>query len=302
MVDRGGTTQRRTSVLIGTALVLMVSGCAGASASATSSDGGSLSPEPATPFSSPTTTTAPSASATVLVGFQYGDILRVEVNRLAVRQAPLLSSPLAQGYRFDGVSNVPTGDIRLNPGDFVSVHLGPLQVGDTIWYLVRPAKGGGSTAAPVAWDAGSGVGPGDPAWVAASVGADQYLTLDRRPETSEIEQFLPVGITMSGTGDGESESQPRHDMFLFNWAAAVIDDSAPCAFSVTLRPDDGTDPPVVAAQASTPNVAQGALQGPGAVASTPWAPTPAGGLGHSFTVSVKSGCAWSVGLHSLAHD
>jgi hypothetical protein len=245
---------------------------------------------------------ASSASPSVLTGFQYSDVLRVEVNGLAVRQAPLLTSPLAQAYRFDGVRNVPLGDVRLNAGDFVSVHLGPLPVGDTVWYLVRPAEDARLGYSTVAWDAGSGVGPGDPGWVAASVGLNQYLTLQRRPEASEIEQSLPVGVTVSGTGDYESGPQPRHDMFLFNWAAAVIDGSARCAFSVTLLPDDGSEPVAVAVQTSTTNVAQGALQGPAAVASTPWAPTPAGGPGHSFTVSIKSGCAWAVGLHSLAHD
>jgi len=240
----------------------------------------------------------------VITGFQYSDILRVEVNGLAVRQAPSLTSPLAQGYRNDAVTMVPTGDVRLNAGDFVSVHLGPLPIGDTVWYMVWPAEDARLHYSPTAtWDSNGDietVGGSDPAWVAASVSEDQYLTLYQRPSTSEIEQFLPVGLTLSGMGDYESEPQARHDLFLFNWAAAVDDHPSPCAFSVTLVPEDGAEP-VVAIETSTSDVAQGPLGGPGAVPSTPWGPS-AGSSWDSFTVSITSGCTWTVGLHALHHD
>ena len=57
MVDRGGTTQRLTSVLVGAALVLTVSGCRGASASASASGAAS-----ATPIESSSASSTPDAS------------------------------------------------------------------------------------------------------------------------------------------------------------------------------------------------------------------------------------------------
>lgn len=87
----------------------------------------------------PMPTDAPRASPSVAAGFQYQDILRVEVNGLAVREAPSRTSPLAQGYEAVGGTVQPLGDVRLDAGYFVSVHLGPLRNGDTVWYLVWPA-------------------------------------------------------------------------------------------------------------------------------------------------------------------
>jgi len=65
MVDRGGTTQRLTSVLVAAALVLTVSGCAGASASASASGGASATPhESSSASSTPDASTAPAWTAT----------------------------------------------------------------------------------------------------------------------------------------------------------------------------------------------------------------------------------------------
>ena len=65
MIERGGTTQRLTSVLVGAALVLTVSGCAGASASASASGAASATPhESSSASSTPDASTAPAWAAT----------------------------------------------------------------------------------------------------------------------------------------------------------------------------------------------------------------------------------------------
>lgn len=236
-------------------------------------------------------------------GFEYSDILRVEVNRLAVRTGPTLDSALMQGERIVGVAAAePIGDVRLDTGDFVSVQLGPLPIGDVVWYLVWPAEDARLMYSTVSWNTtpgGDGSGPG---WVAGAVGQEPYLALYRRPEVSEVEQYLPVGLNVSGTGDYVSEPQARHDMFSFDWAAAAAADSdaTPCAFSVNLHPIDGVAP-IVAAKTSTSGVAQGPRSGPGSIPDTPWGPS-AGGSWDSFTVRITSDCTWTIRLTPLHHD
>lgn len=249
----------------------------------------------------PTPASVPSASPSMSSGFQYADILRVEVNGLAVRTAPSLTSPLSQGYRAAGLTVEPTGDVRLNAGYFVSVHLGPLWNGDTAWYLVWPAEDARLHYNTGTWWDSNGdfgiVGGVDPGWVAASVGEDLYLTLYRRPEPSEIgEDFLMV----SGTGNYESGPLPRHDLWGFNWAVAVSDWPLPCPFAVTMVPEEGAEP-VVAVETSTIDVEQGPVTGPGSQIGMPWGPS-AGGSWDSFSVSISSGCNWAVGLWLHGHD
>src|SRR3990172_2574404 len=65
MVERGGTTRRLTSVLVAAALVVRVSGCAGASASASASGAASATPhESSSASSTPDASTAPAWTAT----------------------------------------------------------------------------------------------------------------------------------------------------------------------------------------------------------------------------------------------
>jgi len=271
-------------------------GTAGATATASTT--------PTTPGinSSATPDTEPSSTPAEHTGFHYSDILRVEVDGLAVRTAPSVSSGLVQGYRVVGVPAIePTGEVRLNAGDFVSVHLGPLPVGDKVWYLVYPAQDARLHYGFVAWSsAPENAGLSEPGWVAGSVGDQQYLTLHRRPETAEIEEYLPVGLTLSGTGDYNSAPQARHDLFTFNWAVALADQDASCAVSITLVPEDGAEP-VVAVDTSTNSVAQGPMSGSGAALNLPWGVS-AGGTWDTFTVSITSGCTWVIGLHALHHD
>jgi hypothetical protein len=79
----------------------------------------------ASPTAKPSVTAPPTPGSSVITGFGFSDILRVEVNGLAVRVSPTLSSPLAQGIER-------AGDVRLDAGDYVSVELGRLAIGDVV--------------------------------------------------------------------------------------------------------------------------------------------------------------------------
>jgi hypothetical protein len=116
----------------------------------------------------------------VLEGFAWNDILRVEVNRLAVRTAPYTDMPLATGWVWNGNEYTPIGELRLGAGDFVSVDLGPLEIGDITWYRVWPAEGGQLNYSTVNWDGKNNGGDTNEAgWVAAAAGSEIYMTLAR---------------------------------------------------------------------------------------------------------------------------
>jgi len=143
----------------------------------------------------------------VLGGFHLDDILRVEVNSLAVRVKPYTSVPLATGSTFDGTKLNSIGPVRLNVGDYVSVELGPVKIGDTTWYRVWPAEGGRLHYGLTSWDTNGQVDDGtEPAWVAASVGSDVYLTLHEAAHPEPWMSGLPLlaagadGTPVAGAG------------------------------------------------------------------------------------------------------
>lgn len=268
----------------------------------------------ASPELSPATPTqAPSASApAVHGGFEDGDILRVEVNGLAVRQGPSVSSPLTQGARVLADSTLePMGDVRLGAGELVSVHLGPLLIGETAWYVVWPAEryGHGSNDTYMWTAPDSGESSSSPGWVAASIGQDQYLTLHRRPSSSETAVFpegSPGTLVVAGSGNYESEPQGRNPFFALTWAVARGDRSAPCAFSMTLLPEGGAAAAVVALEVSTADIAQGPtgtdgpfMQGAWVMGTNDWGVE---GSWDTFTVSISSGCIWAVRLEPLGYS
>jgi hypothetical protein len=309
--------RRRLSIL---AVAVVACGCAApaadisqgasatAAASASASDGASSEPPTPSPTPSSTASDAASASPSITTAFEFLNILQVGVDGLAVRSAPSVISPLAKVYRWNGQTHLAIGDARLAAGDYVSVELGPLQIGDTVWYLVWPAEDARLHYSPSqSWDANGDFetnGGNDPAWVAASVAEDQYLTLFRTTDPSEYANWPaggPMTVMVSGTGDYMSEPQVQHDMYDFDWAAAVPDQAVPCSFSVTLVPEDGAEP-VLVIETAVADSEQGPTQGPAGVVDTPWD----GSAGHPgdalFRVSVRSGCAWAFKLEPLPHD
>lgn len=242
----------------------------------------------------------PPASAFPTETFLYSDILKVQVDRLAARVQPKRSSALVHLYDTTGESPLDRGEVRLKKGDYVSVQLGPIRVGATVWYLVWPATGTTLHGAGAGWYTGSpaDVSPG-PAWVAASVDADVYLTFHRRPDVEEIEAFEPLGLNAAGTGPFESAAQPRHDGWLLHWAAAAPDSGSSCSFRVTLAPSDAAVAAREPLDTSTSGVKVSPIQG--TFVSAPWLPA-APGSWETFTLQVAGTCRWAVRLTPLHHD
>ena len=192
-------------------------------------------------------TATPAATAALADGFHYGDILKIQVNRLAARIAPKRTAALVHGYDLSGPAPIDGGSVRLNKGDYVSVQLGPVPIGDTTWYLVWPATATTLHPGGLEWYTSP---PPDSspvaAWVAASVGSDVYMSLQKRPSTAELESFQPIGLNVAGTGNYVSAPQARHDGFLIDWAAAAPTSGTSCAFKLALAPADADFTPEVA--------------------------------------------------------
>jgi hypothetical protein len=280
----------------------------------------SVSPEPsplASPVPSPlpSATAAPSPTATSPAAtqpppsaepsrpeasagaFRFGDVLALTVDGLAVREGPSVDSPRLHGYQVVGVSTATDlGEVRLGLGDFVSVEIGPLPVGDMTWYLVRPAQGGELGFSTVSWRPAGVDGGSSPGWIASATGERQHAALHRRPNPAEI--VGGDGPMMAGTGDWVSEPQPRHDLFRLQWAVAAT--VSPCRLIIQLVPESGS-PSFTAVDAVTSGVVQGALTGPSQVIEPPWGERTEGDW-DSYVVSVRSSCPWSVGLWRLEHD
>lgn len=193
------------------------------------------------PVSSPSTSASASASApspTPASGspeFGFEDILRIEVDRLAVRVAPLSHMPLATGWQ-DGITDV--GDVRLDSGDFVSVDLGPLRIGDTSWYRVRPAENGQLGVSSVVWDTKfDGPNGMEPGWIAAVAGDEERVSLEAAAVHEPFLDGLP--LLVSAVGDLESDTFEGYDKYLIEWAYASVDEQPEhCGFYVALVTPD----------------------------------------------------------------
>jgi hypothetical protein len=250
----------------------------------------------------PTTTPAatPAATAALAHGFHYGDILKIQVNRLAARIAPKRTAALVHGYDLSEPAPIDGGSVRLNKGDYVSVQLGPVPIGDTTWYLVWPATATTLHPGGLEWYTSP---PPDsspvPAWVAASVGSDAYVSLQKRPSTAELESFMPIGLNVAGVGNYVSAPQARHDGFLIDWAAAAPTSGTSCAFKLALAPADSDFTPVVAVSTTTTTVKLSSLNGFGY--TTDWLPIPPGSW-ETYTVTVTSTCNWAFRFIRLEHD
>ena len=263
-------------------------------------------PSDAAPSLAPTVEPTPEVTAVPIVpphlnpGFQYVDLLKVQVNKLAVRKQPKRTAGLIHAYDiFHDPDPADLGEVRLNTGDFVSMHLGPLPVGDTTWYLVW-----GAEATEFHTSDWYSKPPFDgslaPGWAAAKVGAKDYMTLQRHATLEEIESFLPLGVNAAGFGDWQSELQPRHDGFLLDWAAAAPTQGTSCSFRIRMVPEDpGAEAHVALAEVTTTTVKVAPVTG--AVVNAPWLPIPDGAW-DEFRVSVDSTCNWAVRLTPLHHD
>jgi hypothetical protein len=257
------------------------------------SAGASRTSPPVSPDSTESFAPSPSWSASpsqgtafgdLLEGFGWNDILRLEVNDLAVRRGPYTNMPLATGYTLDGAS---IGEVRLDAGDYVSVDLGPVQIGDTTWYRVWPAEGGQLHYSTVSWDIKNNRG-NQPGWVAASVGPNVYLTLHQAFESDPGATGLPRTLLVSGTGDYRSAPQDGFDYFGLYWVYLIDDQGAPCDFVVTVEPVGGGQGVVGVSESTTGYFEEGQT-----TVNRDFAP---------YQLAVASGCEWSLRLEPFAHD
>ena len=306
-----GTVTARPRFLALALLVTLAAGACGGQGEATSgpSAGGATPAGTAAPSAAagaspvPTTivpTATPAATPLLNPGFRFADILRVQVNSLAARIAPKRTAALVHAYDISGPAPVDGGSVRLDKGDFVSVELGPVPVGDTVWYLVWPAAGAKLHPSGLEWYMTPPMaGQPGPAWMAASVGGDVYLKLERHPTAAEIEAFGPPGVMAAGRGSYVSEPQPRHDAFQLGWAAATPSSGTSCKIKITLVPADADFAPKVALETSTTSVKVSPLEAVNVGA--PWLPADAGSW-TTFTINVTGTCNWAFHLVRLEHD
>jgi hypothetical protein len=290
-------------------VIAIVAGCASPVASPGASSGTAgpidsgplLTPPPTlSPTDAPAgPSSSPGSPGTVTTdGFHFDDILKIQVNRLAVRTAPTKTARLVHQYLILGTKASDLGEVRLNTGNFVKVQLGPLQVGNITWYLVWPASGAKLDDQTTNWyDQAPLAGQPVPAWIATAVGTAKYVTLERRPTSAQIEAIEAPGLVVAGTGNYVSAPMPRHDAFLFWWAATITGTATTCAFKVQLVPDDLDFDPLTGVDTSTTSVNAAAVAG----ASLPWV-VASSSTWAMFTVQITSSCRWAIRLIRLEHD
>ena len=262
--------------------------------SVTPSASASPSDPAASPTAEPTATPSASPSGELIQGFGYDDILQVDVDGLAVRTAPYTSMPLAIAYRNQTGERI--GPARLDAGDYVSVDIGPLVIGDTTWYRVYPAENAELHFSFTSWDTkNDGYNPVEPGWIAAAVGDDEYLSLFRANDAPQDFEGLP--LLVSGIGHYTSEPFEGTDLYSLQWAYVIDEQSAPCDLEVSMATEEGDDALVVVDHSTIGAFEEGAT-GIGTGDRNPIA-------GDSFVplvLQVRSDCEWTLRLEALGHD
>jgi hypothetical protein len=283
----------RAALVPALALVLLVA-CTSAAATPTVSSLPSVDPSP-TASPEPTMSPEPSPSASdgaALDSFEYTAIFGIDVDNLAVRRAPFTSVPLATAYR----NGEEIGEARLDAGDFVSVELGPLQLGDITWYRVFPAEDGQLMSSSIQWDTkNDGPNPIEPGWIATAEGDSAYATLSAPAADDGVFEGLP--LLVSGSGDFVSTQFEGFDLYLLTWAFAIDDTDAPCDFHVELAEAEGSAS-VTVHESSTIGAFEEGVSPIGAGDRSPI-------VGDDFVplvMQIRSGCEWSVRLEAQPHD
>lgn len=219
----------------------------------------------------------------------------MDVDTLPVRVAPLPSMPLATGWQ-DGVTDI--GEVRLHEGDYVSVDLGPLRIGDTTWYRVLPAENAQLHASTVVWDTSfDGPNTGEAGWIAAAIGGEANVSLHEPTDPESPLEGLP--LLLSATGDHESGLIEGSDEYFIEWAYASTDGQpAPCTFYVALITEDRTASVVIL---DLGHMSVGAYHD-GAAAFGPGDGQPVVGDGFvPLVVYVASGCTWSLSVQAVSN-
>jgi hypothetical protein len=299
-------THARRRLLVFVGIAAIIAGCsspgdsqAAPSSIATGAPSGGAPTITPSGAATPGPTEAPASPGTITTdGFHFDDILKIQVNRLAVRSAPTKAARLLHQYLILGTTVSDLGEVRLNKGNFVKVQLGPLQVGDITWYLVWPAANAKLDDQTTNWyDKAPMAGQPVPGWIATAVGSAKYVSLERRPTAAQIEAVEAPGLVVAGTGNYVSPPMPRHDAFQFYWAISPHQPGAECQFKVSLVPNDADFSNLDIAGTSTTSVKVSPLNGtaeswPEAGVST-WT---------TFTLEIASTCNWAIRLIRLEHD
>lgn len=231
-------------------------------------------------------------------GFRFDDILKIQVNNLAVRAAPAKTARLVHQYLILGATASDLGEVRLGTGNFVKVQLGPLQVGDITWYLVWPAANAKLDDQATNWyDQAPLAGQPVPAWIATAVGTAKYVSLERRPTAAQIQAVEAPGLVAAGTGNYTSAPMPRHDAFQLYWAITSPASGGACPFVVSLVPGDADFNAIDVQDTSTSSVKVSPLNGSAAA----W-PDAGAATWTTFTLQISSTCRWAIRLVRLEHD
>lgn len=172
---------------------------------------------------------------------------RVQVNGLAVRSGPALTSSLVAGYRWDASTNsevLATTAVRLNDGYFVWIEDGPLVIHSVAWYRISNFMRQVDLA-PVEllrWDADGDEFHHDYGWIAGGDGSSAYLVADDPlPPPSGEPAFGPAKpappyALLYGTGGGQTDTFELDAPPGIRWFAADPDGDR-CRITIRLEPE-----------------------------------------------------------------
>lgn len=199
--------------------------------------------------------------------------------------SPPTTAAVPEFARYDGVEVLVDG-VRLSAGHILTVDLGPLVLGDTVWYRVHNLRPDDRADDGLTWDATDDGPPGalEPGWIAFSVGADRYVQLAEKLSDA-------TAVSLAGSGDYVSQSLPAFDLLRLDWAQAIDEQLAPCDLRIVFQPGE-----VVLADTSL----IGAFQEGGLIADrSALDPILAAG---EFRIEIRSSCEWAVVLEYYGHD
>lgn len=168
--------------------------------------------------------------------FARYDSVEVLVNGVAVRRAPLLTATLVSGWRLNEATpqmEKVVDEVRLSAAHILTVDLGPLVLGDMVWYRVHNLRPDDRADDGLTWDATDDGPPGalEPGWIAFSVGADRYVQLAEKLSDA-------TAVSLAGSGDYVSESLPAFDLLRLDWAQAIDEQLAPCDLRIVFQPGE----------------------------------------------------------------
>lgn len=298
-----------TRILVG-ALVLALSACApaapGASVRPTESPPAeqaatqmAATPSPASPSPSqpggPSATPSP-APTPLAAEFAHGDVVEVVVDGLAVRAEPFESARLVSAWEsVDDEWRQVEDEVRLDAGHLVAVQLGPIPIGEIVWYRVREMVQPGQDPTRH-WDA-TGEGPQGESdgWIAVRVGDDPYVRMHE--QGGEAPGWMSV--LASGNAEFVSDPFPRHDNLHLEWALSLGSRPGPCGFQVTAEGADAATSAGAAVPMVSESLDEPFREGRATFRAADLEPIQGS---EQFRLRVAADCDWALTLAALPHD